>query len=282
MARRPTPRPTYPLPTVIRPDEVTRHLWGDETSGFVGDEVLVSSSRLHALIFTLPPGARFRHSDQNRTIFACDEVYLVLEGTLVLIEPESGQVVRAEAGEAVVFGRDTWHHGYNPGTAPVRVLEYLAPPPAAGATSAYAAGKPLLARILEADDSLLGAWPAHRADAVARDRFGLVRPADQRLRLDGELLTGLILSTPELTVGAAELRPAGSSSLLRHDGDALLHVRWGELHAHVPEGDGPSWHRVVAGESFFVPAGTAYRLVNQSAASVGLTLGVAPRFLPEG
>ena len=64
------------------------------------DEVLVSSSRIHSLVFTLPAGARFRHSEQNRTVFACDEVYLVLEGTLVLTEPERGEVVRAEAGEA--------------------------------------------------------------------------------------------------------------------------------------------------------------------------------------
>jgi len=55
MTRRATPRPTYSRPTVVRPEEAVHHLWGDEGSGFVGDEVLLSSDLLHALVFTLPP-----------------------------------------------------------------------------------------------------------------------------------------------------------------------------------------------------------------------------------
>ena len=38
MARRPTPRPTYDGPTLIRYGDAPRHLWGDEDSGFERSE----------------------------------------------------------------------------------------------------------------------------------------------------------------------------------------------------------------------------------------------------
>ena len=74
MARRATPRPVFDQPHVITESNVVRHLWGDAESGYVGDEVLLSTQQLHALIFTLPPGGRFGHSADNRTVFAADEV----------------------------------------------------------------------------------------------------------------------------------------------------------------------------------------------------------------
>ncbi len=70
MARRPTPRPDVTAPAVIRAGTAVEHLWGGATSGFVGDEVLVSSARLHALVFTLAPGARFGHSQPTRHAIA--------------------------------------------------------------------------------------------------------------------------------------------------------------------------------------------------------------------
>ncbi|PSK90179.1 hypothetical protein CLV63_1238 [Murinocardiopsis flavida] len=58
--RRPTPRPTYDHPTVIRHTDAARHLWGDPGgSGYVSDQVYVSSSDLHVLQYTLGPRGRF-------------------------------------------------------------------------------------------------------------------------------------------------------------------------------------------------------------------------------
>ena len=62
------------------------------------------------------------------------------QGVLVIADPETGEVQRAEAGESVFFRRDTWHHAFALGPEPLRVLELFAPPPAAGASSAYARG----------------------------------------------------------------------------------------------------------------------------------------------
>ena len=77
-------------------------------------------------------------SDGTRTIFAADELYYVLSGVLIAINPETGEVHQAMPGEAVFFRRDTWHHAMSAGTEPLRVLEYFAPPPSQGTSGAYA------------------------------------------------------------------------------------------------------------------------------------------------
>ena len=76
----PSPRPTFPGPAHIPYEAATRHLWGDQVSGEVADWIYVSSDKIHHLVFGLPPGRGFRHSDAYRTVFAADEVLYVLEG----------------------------------------------------------------------------------------------------------------------------------------------------------------------------------------------------------
>jgi hypothetical protein len=49
-------------------------------------------------------------------------------GILVLNNPQTSEVHRALPGEAVFFRCDTWHHGFNYGIDPLRVLEFFAPP----------------------------------------------------------------------------------------------------------------------------------------------------------
>lgn len=281
MARRATPRPEYDQPQVITPDSVTRHLWGDAESGFVGDEVLLSTQRLHALIFTLPPGARFGHSQDNRTVFAADEMYIVLEGTIAVVDAAIGQVVRAEAGDAVFFRRDTWHHGINWGTGPVRVLEYFSPPPATGASSAYAKTVPYLEHPVHVDDAAVGNWPMDRVGIESKDTLHLVQPRDIRWRAEGDLQVGLLCSTEHLTVADITVLPGTSSELRRHGGDALLHGLAGEFHVHSPEAENATWWRVRAGDSMVVPDGFAYRLVNQSGAPARLVAGSAPGYLSD-
>ena len=278
MSRRATPRPSYDGPTVIRPPDVTHHLWGDEEAGYVGDEVLVSSGELHALIFTLPPGGRFGHSQRNRTVFGADEVYYVLDGVLVLANPETGQLCRAEPGDAVFFRKDTWHHGFSRSSKPLRVLEVFAPPPAAGMSSAYAATRPYLDESRYAEPGVLGRWPEDRAAIEAAGTLHLVRPADQRFRLEGDLLAGLIASTDQLTVLAAELLPGQASDQRSHPGDMVLLVTAGELHVHTPDAESGNWWRVRTGDAFVLPGREPYRCVNQGGEPVRFVLGAAPRY----
>lgn len=273
-----TPRLSYTTPTLIRAGEATPHRWGDAASGYVEDEVLVSSARLHSIIFTLPPRGHFVHSSENPTIFRADIVYVVLEGSLVLVDPEHGQVVRAGQGEALFFRRDTWHDGYNRERAPTRVLELFAPTPAAGASSAYARAQPFLERNRYGNAHAIGHWPDLAPTLERQARIRLVAPAQRLLRLEGDILWGLIASTQHLHAATGELPAGGAGPARGYGGDACLHITSGQVVAAAAwEGDvdelalGP-------GDTLIAPQGTTLGLRCGPERDATFILGVAPAY----
>jgi quercetin dioxygenase-like cupin family protein len=270
MGYKPSPRPTYEGPTVIRADEAVRHVWGDEEAGFVDDWIYVSSSRLHAIVFGLPPGGSFRHSESFRTVFAADELLHVLQGTLVLANPENGEVVRAERGESVFFGRDTWHHGFSFGSDDLRVLELFAPPPSTGSSGAYAQTRPYLTESSYAP-------PASEEVVVGApgpQTLRLLRTGDARWQLDRGILVGLLASTEHLTAGTIRVMPGQQSVDESHDGDELVYVLSGSL--HVDAGDVAA--ELGPGDAFYVPAGVSHRYACAGDELCDAVFGVAPRY----
>ena len=225
MGYRPSPRPSFDAPTAIRAADAVRHTWGDEEAGFVEDWIYVSSELIHTIVFGLPQGGAFRHSRSFRTVFAADELLHVLQGTLALANPETGEVVRAEPGESVFFRRDTWHHGFAYGDDPLRVLEFFAPPPATGTSGAYARTRPYLEESVYATDGVVGKL---FGQPPAAGSLRVLRRADAVWRLDRNVLVGLIVSTEQLTVGTVTV-PAGHSSLPEtHAGEELVYVTRGD------------------------------------------------------
>jgi quercetin dioxygenase-like cupin family protein len=266
MGYRPSPRPSFDAPTVIREADAVRHTWGDEESGLVDDLIYVSSRKLHAIVFALAPGGGFRHSESFRTVFAADELLHVLQGTLVLANPETGEVVRAEPGESIFFRRDTWHHGFSYGDDELRVLEYFAPPPATGTSGAYAQTRPYLRESLYADDTLLG----RLVERPGRRSFHLLRPADAVWRLDLGVLLGLLVSTEHLTVGTIRVLPGQGSHQESHAGDELVYVTSGELDVRTGEVEAT----LAPGDAFSIPAGVPHTYGGAGEA----IFGVAPSY----
>ena len=271
MGYRPSPRPSFDAPTAIRASDAVRHTWGDEEAGFVEDWIYVSSELIHAIVFGLPPGGAFRHSESFRTVFAADELLHVLQGTLVLANPETGEVVRAEPGESVFFRRDTWHHGFSYGDDPLRVLEFFAPPPATGTSGAYAQTRPYLEERVYARDGAVGNLVDTTPEPAS---MRVLRRADYVWRLDREVLVGLLVSTEHLTVGTVTV-PAGHTSLAEaHDGEELLYVTRGELRV---EADG-AVALLSPGDAFLVPSGTPHRYCGTDGGLAEAIFGVAPSF----
>jgi mannose-6-phosphate isomerase-like protein (cupin superfamily) len=178
-----SPRPSYDRGTAVPRAAAARHVWGDPESGEILDLVYVSNDRIHQLLFEIPPGGQFTHSDEFRTVFGADEVLYAVDGTVAVADPETGSVTRISPGEAIFFGAGTWHHAFNWGPGPARVLEFFAPPPATGTSGVYARQQPLITQSRYADDSVLGALvpgrdraagggrPAGGGGALARPRF---------------------------------------------------------------------------------------------------------------
>jgi quercetin dioxygenase-like cupin family protein len=281
MSYKPSPRPSFTGPTPIPYASVTRHLWGDDASGRVDDWIYVSSMQIHQLVFGLAPGEAFKHSESFRTVFAADEVLTVLQGTMVIANPETGEVAMAKTGESIFFRRDTWHHAWAWGKEELRVLEFFAPPPARGTSGAYAKTRPYVDTPVYSRPAFHGAWP----QTVANPKFRLLRDQDMLLSLDTtdqRVMTGIIASTEELTAAKVTLQPGGRSGIRRHGGAAGFYVTAGRLNILLddPEADPPVWFELHPGDGFYMPENAPYRLFNMGAERAEVIVGVAPHWDP--
>ena len=185
-------------------------------------------------------------------MFAADELLHVLQGTLVLANPENGDVVRAEPGESVFFRRDTWHHGFSYGDDALRVLEFFAPPPCHRDVGRVRADEAVpRAQRLRPRGCRRQPRPRRRPPVIA------AAPArgSAAWQLDRGVLVGLLVSTEHLTVGTVTIPAGQTSSEEAHDGEELLYVTRGEL--RVESGDVDA--SLTPGDAFFVPAGTSHR-----------------------
>jgi mannose-6-phosphate isomerase-like protein (cupin superfamily) len=279
MAYKSSPRPVFDRPTAIPYASVTRHLWGDEEAGLVSDWIYVSSDKIHQLVFGLPPGQGFTHSDSFRTIFAADEVLHVVHGTMVIANPETGEVKLVRTGEAVFFRRDTWHNAWAFGSEELKVLEFFAPPPSTGTSGKYAQTKPYVDQPKYERAELWGKWPSPES---SKDCFAVLREPDLLWsvdKADARVITGLFASTDQLTSGRTILSPGGRSAPQRHGGALGLYVTKGRLNILVEEPELPTpWFELHPGDGFYVPQGSTYRVCNMSGDSCEYLFGVAPAF----
>lgn len=217
-------------------------------------------------------------------MFGADEVLYVLAGTFGCANPETGEVQVARAGEAIFFRKDTWHHGFNLGGEPVRVLEYFAPPPSTGTSGAYARTRPYLDASLYGQDQWLGRLPMESAALRATHSLRVLRDGDLHWRLEGRTqsaLVGLYAATEHLTVGRMRLLPGQRSDAEARGGDESLYVLSGTLNVHVPEAEGQAWFELQPRDGFYTPQGAVRQFQNLTDEPVELLFGVAPRYLPE-
>ena len=273
----PSPRPTFTVPSLITREGVTRHIWGDDESGLVADWIYASTERVHALVFGLAQGQAFRHSREFRTVFGADELLYVLAGTMVLANPETGEVELVEQGESIFFGADTWHHAFAHGPEPLRVLELFAPPPAAGASGAYSRTRPYLETSTYSDESVLGnlagrAGQARTLRPVAR--------ADVRFLLDGGALIGLHASTEHLTAGTLSVSPGAVSTIHAHGGDEVLFCLAGALYVRAWFEHQTYVFELGPEDAVLLPQGARHEYRNVGSATAEALFGIAPSYLP--
>jgi quercetin dioxygenase-like cupin family protein len=282
MGYTPSPRPAFDGPAHIPFEAATHHLWGDNGSGEVADWIYVSSDKIHQIVFGLLPGRMFRHSEEYRTVFAADEVFYVLSGVLVLCNPETGEVHRAQPGEAIFFRRDTWHHAMNYSTEPLRVLELFAPPPSQGTSGSYARTRPYLHAPTYTQDHWLGRWPMEREAARRTAAMQVLHEPDMLWRLEGHehpTLVGLLAATEHLTVGKVYLLPGQQTDPQTHAGDESLYLLEGTLHIRLPENQGLRWFELKPGDGFYIPEGVPHQYYNVSDKPVSLIFAVAPQYI---
>lgn len=263
---------------------MVRHVWGDAQSGEVSDWIYVSSDLIHQLVFGLPAGSSFRHSDAFRTVFAADEVVYVLSGAMILANPATGEAHRVNTGDAAFFRRDTWHHAHAIGTEPLRVLEMFAPPPSTGSSGSYARTKELITEVRLADDEVLGRLAPTELSVASPDTMRVIRATDLRWRLEpgrpGPVPVGLLASTEHLTVAMAELYAGQRGDWQTRGGDESGYVLEGTLGVRLGSDGGRGWLELHPGDGWYVPKGITHSYFAPQGPA-RFVFGVAPRFLAD-
>ena len=271
----PSPRPDFDEPTALRRGTITRHIWGDDLAGEVHDWIYASTAMIHCLVFGLAPGGRFLHSQEFRTVFGADEVLHVLSGTMVLANPETGEVLRVEQGQRAFFRADTWHHAFAHGAQPLRVLELFAPPPSAGASGAYARSRPFLEVSRYADDAILGQLTGTPPE---QKTLRALRDEDVVWRRDLGVLTGVLASTEQLTVHTLEINPGEAAVVHAHGGDEILFVLSGRMWVRAWHAGETYVFELEAEDACFLPAGCEHEYRNADGATAEALVGIAPRY----
>lgn len=266
--RRSTPRPVFDRkPTIVANAASRHHVWGDKGSGAVSDRVFLSTDALHVLEYQLAPGKQFRHSPMNPTIFAADVVYVVLEGRLVITNPATGEILPVDTGEAVLFHRDTWHHGFNPSAdTSVRVLEFLSPPPSRGTASDYAREQPYLDSSSYRDERWSRRWPSAREEQRASHTLHLLSPKDYLWSFaddSADHLVGTLADTPFLTVARGTVNPGNVEDFRTIEHESALYCSQGRLWIDIndPESETFTVGTLDVGDVAYLPAGCRARML---------------------
>jgi hypothetical protein len=271
-----TPRPTYGGPTMLRRDDAVHHVWGDAGSSLVTDRIYLSNEQLHVLEFELPPRSEFRHSESNKTVFAADIAYCVLEGELVVADPEFGEVQVVPAGSTVFFRRDSWHHGFNPGGGVVRVLEFFSPPPARGASSDYSRRQPDLERPKYHDDRWRGSLPEQPEARQPRLRVIDERHAHWSFTAAAPShLANTLVDTEFLTVAAGRVFAGHVEEPRPIDDESLIVMTAGELWVDVVARDRitRACTLIRPGDAVYASCGSTVRILNRSAGEATYLVG---------
>ena len=157
------------------------------------------------------------------------------------------------------------------------MLELFAPPPAAGASSAYARRQPYLEHSRYADDAHLGAWVP--GAQVAR-RLHVVRPGDVLWRRDLDVLCGILVSTEHLTAAMLEIGPGEVSRQHAHGGDEVLMALDEPLWVRAWHEDEVRVFELQAEDVCYLPAGCPHEYRNAGGGVSRAICGIAPSYLP--
>jgi quercetin dioxygenase-like cupin family protein len=240
----------------------------------------VSTEDVSQIVFGMPVGGHFGHSDDFKDVYESDILWRVLAGTLVVVNPETGEVHRARTGESLFFHGDIWHYGYSYGPEPVRVLEFSAP--SAIQAVRYAVKKAPIANPRYAQEELVGRWPEARREMESRSTVSVFGECDVLWRMEGtnrHVLVGHLISTRYLTVGEVHLLPAQQSDVVVHDGIKTFYVLEGILNVQLPEQE--SWIEANQADGVYLPAGTPHRLLNFTTRPVKALFQIVPSDSPD-
>jgi mannose-6-phosphate isomerase-like protein (cupin superfamily) len=270
-------------PTLLRYRDLERRTRGDETTGRLCDWFYADDADMNLNIVGMPPNGSAISSPANPTIFGADELFYVIEGTMVQSNPVTGEVFVVKPGEAIFFRKDTWHYQWNYSNTQLRMLEFFQPAPKSGTGGAYARAQPPLAGPpKQGRDDLLGKWPMARDEPQERTTW-MIHEHDILWRMEGtvrgrEMLVGILASTEHMTVGKMSFLSGQRSSDYQHGGEKVIFVESGNLHVELT--GTKKWVELEPWDGLRIPAGVPHSFYNMSSEPATCLFSVAGEYRP--
>lgn len=264
--------PVLDKPTLVRANETSLLLWGDENTGFVNDQFHAQSKQLILVSISMPAGQRFHHSETNKPVYTGHAGLYVLEGQYTVQFPDTGEVRVAEQGELLLLRGPQWHFGYNFTDRELRVLETISPLPATGAVLDQAVCPTPEAGF---DSRAVKDFPASRA----APRLEVVTRRSALNIIVGEqhhMLLRVLASTDKLTVAVFDLIGGQRTDPFKFSRDSTLYVEKGRLNVRIKADS--IWEELNPGDAYFFPEGTSWEVFNHGANAAGAHLAIAGNF----
>lgn len=263
--------PVLDKPTLVRANETSLLLWGDEKTGFVNDQFHAQSKQLILVSISMPAGRRFHHSETNKPVYTGHAGLYVLEGQYTVQFPDTGEVRVAEQGELLLLRGPQWHFGYNFSDRELRVLETISPLAAPGALDQLVCPTPEAGFDPQAIKDFPASRPAPRLEVVTRRSALNIIVGSQH-----HTLLRVLASTDKLTVAVFDMNGGQRTDALKFSRDATLYVEKGRLHVRI-QTDGV-WEELNPGDSYFFPEGTTWEVFNHGACAASAHLAIAGNF----
>lgn len=287
--------PDQKRPTLIRKSEYSTALYPPNDASTADNTFTIVSTDTFMLgIYELAPGSCFMPLD----IHPGDESYYILEGPVVQ-RSGNGQFCWLETGDGLCMPMGAWHSGHNFTDHKARILYFISPKawsenippktiPSDEQTKYYKGGSnaslPDMRSAIrpigrEACTDDIGHFPAEGPEMRATGAIYPVRHLDKLNNIHGTkhpMLLRFITSNDFGSFGEMIL-PAGGfgprySEFDRHEGDGCLYCADGPLTVNLNERE--ESYVLEPEDSFFLPAGTSYQLVNFEATPVRAVFGI--------
>ena len=283
-------------PTLIRKNDYDTALY-PPNNAFTSDNTftIVTTDTLMLGIYELAPGGVFLPLD----IHPGDETYYILNGPVVQ-RSGNGQFAYLETGEGLWMPEGAWHCCHNFGSEKARILYFIAPkawsesiPPAvipSDSETKFYKG-PNNENLPDMRDKIkdisrqgctddIGHFPVDPAEARETGAVYAVRENEKLNSIHGTnhpMLLRFISSNDYGHMGEMIL-PAGGygprcSDPDKHEGDAVFYCVDGPVTINLNEIE--ESYVLQPEDSFFVPAGVSYQLVNFEAKPIKVIFGIS-------
>ncbi|MDJ0819942.1 MAG: cupin domain-containing protein [Desulfobacterales bacterium] len=247
--------------------------------------------------YQLSPGVQFLPAD----VHTGDEVYYVVEGTLTMLNPETGEVHQVEENEGFLIPLGGWHQGFNFTNKQTRMFLIIAPtiwPPKGlpeegfpGDTKIFSFNSqpnpnPKTQPVRIPGDpktpDLIGRWPIPGSQARKKPVNSMLISEKDKLQViwgrEHPVLLKFLVSNDlvhmaELYIPAGGLSPR-SSEAHAHQGDEATYVCEGDLCVFFP--DTKEAMEVRPEEVIYIPQGVKHQYINYSDQVVKAVKAVAP------